>query len=205
MREPSLVEQTLKHKGRTKIIGNYCYMGFGALHWKSEQQILNYQRAQALGCELVRMIRFVAGDSTVEDLDAFKERLNNTVADPKPPLIAYDFSVLGARTPLQARVMAPIKHPDIENERDHLATVCNLKNTQELLFRQFLLDPLQFYVLGANVSYSLSPAMHAAAYDITGMPHTFQAVACSTLDNLNQICLSDTFGGASWRHLSRSP
>ena len=197
LREQWLVEGVLKHKGRSKIIGNYSYMGFGALHWKNEQQIVNYQRAQALNCDLIRMIRFVAGDSTVEDLEAFKERLQAAVPDPKPPLIAYDFSVLGARTPMQTKILAPVKLPDVENERDHLATVCSSKNSLELNFQQFLLDPLQFYVLGANVSYSLSPAIHSAAYDFAGMPHSFQAVTCSTLDNLNQICMSDSFGGAS--------
>jgi hypothetical protein len=84
----------------------------------------------------------------------------------------------------------------MENERDHLATVSNSSHAFELLFRQFLLDPLQYYVLGSHVSYSLSPAMHAAAYDFAYMPHSFQAVPCATLDSLNQICSADAFGGA---------
>src|SRR5690606_19215709 len=101
---------------------------------------------------------------------AFKAHLQQALPDPKPPLVAYDFSVLGARTPLQTRILAPVKHPDLENERDHLATVSTYCHSFELLFRQFLLDPLQYYVLGSNVSYSLSPAMHSAAYDFSAMP-----------------------------------
>ena len=195
-RGEAFVRRALQRRGRSKVIGNYWYMGLGALPWQDERQVDNYRRAQALGCDVVRMVRFCANDSPAEYLEEFKKRLHETVPDPKPPLVAYDFSVLGVRTPLQTRILGPVKHPDMENERDHLATVSTQRHSFELLFRQFLLDPLQYYVLGSNVSYSLSPAMHGAAYDFSYMPHTFQAVACSTLDNLNQICSSDSFGGA---------
>ncbi|KAL2015504.1 hypothetical protein VTK56DRAFT_5359 [Thermocarpiscus australiensis] len=196
-RGEAFVARVLQHRARSKVIGNYWYMGFGAPPWHSEQHMENYKMAQALGCDVVRMVRFCANDSPAEVLDEFKRRVQQTIPDPKPPLVAYDFSVLGVRTPLQTPVLGPVKHPDMENERDHLATVSNSHHSFQLQFQQFLLDPLQFYVLGANVSYSLSPAMHAAAYDFAGMPHTYQAVTCSTLDNLNQICLSDNFGGAN--------
>ncbi|KAK4193898.1 putative quinate repressor [Podospora australis] len=195
-RDDAFVNQVLRHRGRSKIIGNFWYMGFGALPWQDERQLENYKRAQSLGCEVVRMVRFCTNDSPAHLLEDFKQRLQQTIPDPKPPLVAYDFSVLGVRTPLQSRILNPVKHPDMENERDHLATVSTYYHSFELLFRQFLLEPLQFYVLGSNVSYSLSPAMHTAAYDFSGMPHTFQDVTCSTLDRLNQICLSDSFGGA---------
>lgn len=195
-RDEALVNRVLQHRGRSKVIGNFWYMGFGALPWRDPQQIENYKRAQALGCDVVRMVRFCSNDSPPEVLADFKTRLQQTLPDPKPPLVAYDFSVLGVRTPLQTQILAPVKHPDMENERDHLATVSTYSYSFSLLFGQFLLDPLQFYVLGSNVSYSLSPAMHSAAYDLSGMPHTFQAVACSTVDRLGQICSSDAFGGA---------
>ncbi|KAK4644415.1 hypothetical protein QC761_304580 [Podospora bellae-mahoneyi] len=196
-RHDEFVNRVLRHRGRSKIIGNFWYMGFGALAWQDDRQMENYKRAQGLGCEVVRMVRFCTNDSPAELLEGFKKRLQQEVPDPKPPLVAYDFSVLGVRTPLQSRILNPVKHPDMENERDHLATVSTYYHSYELLFRQFLLDPLQFYVLGSHVSYSLSPAMHSAAYDFCGMPHTFQDVTCSTIDRLNQICLSDSFGGAS--------
>ncbi|KAK5651538.1 hypothetical protein OQA88_11903 [Cercophora sp. LCS_1] len=194
-RDDALVNRVLRHRGRSKVIGNFWYMGFGAPPWLDDRQIDNYRKAQSLGCDVIRMVRFCAGDSDAELLEEFKRKLQHAVPQPRPPLVAYDFSVLGVRTPLQSRILSPVKHPDVENERDHLATVSTATGSFELLFRQFLLDPLQFYVLGSNVSYSLSPAMQHAAYDFAGMPHTFQAVPCSTLDDLNQICISDAFGG----------
>lgn len=191
------LRKILSHRGRSKIMGNYWNCGLMCTPWTDECHVRDYQYAMALGCDLVRMVRFCSGDSTREVLQEFRKRIATTIPDPKPPLIAYDFSVLGLRTPLQSRVLNPVKHPDMENDREHLATVCTATNAIEGLFHQFELDPLQFYTLGANVSYSLSPCMHNVAYEFTGMPHNFSAEACSTLEDLNRICSEASFGGAS--------
>lgn len=186
----------LEHRGRSKIIGNFWNLGLATIPWSDESQVENYKHAQSLGCDIVRMVRFCSGDSTNEMLTEFRDKIQELIPDPKPVLVTYDFSVLGVRTPLQGRVLNPVKHPDLENLRDHLATVCTAHGSFELLFRQFELEPLQFYTLGANVSYSLSPYMHNAAYEYTGMPHNFQAVQCMTTDDLNIICSDANFGGA---------
>ncbi|KLU82586.1 quinate repressor [Magnaporthiopsis poae ATCC 64411] len=195
-RNPALVNRILEHRGRTRVIGNFWYNGLSALAWTDPAQLDNYLRAQELGCDVVRMVRFCSGDSPVEKLAGFRERVQLTVPDPKPPLVAYDYSVLGTRTPYQSCILNPVKPPGMDNS-DHLATVCTYRSTFEQLFTQFLLDPLRFYVLGRNVSYSISPAMHQAAYEFSRMPHTFQSVSCSTLEELNQISRATSFGGAS--------
>lgn len=195
-RNPTLINRILEHRGRTRVIGNFWYNGLGALAWADPAQLDNYLRAQELGCDVVRMVRFCSGDSPVEKLASFRERLRLTVPDPKPPLVAYDYSVLGTRTPFQSCILNPVKPPGMDNS-DHLATLCTYHSTFEQLFTQFLLDPLRFYVLGRNVSYSISPAMHQAAYAFSRMPHTFQPISCSTLEELHQISRATSFGGAS--------
>lgn len=196
-RDERFVNRVFALKGRSKVIGNYWYLGLDALPWTDPRQVDNYKRAAALGCDIVRMIRFCPGHCSPEQVERLRETLMTTIPNPKPQMVAYDFSALGVPTPLQSRVLAPVKHPDLDDDGDRLATVCTYPDSLELLFRQSLLDPLQFYVLGANVGYSLSPAMHTAAYAYSGMHHTFQAVPCATLDELHPICRSDAFGGAS--------
>lgn len=191
------LETILRHRGRSKVMGNYWNVGLMTTPWSDDRHLHDYLNAKALGCDLVRMVRFCSGDSPPEMLQEFRERIAASIPDPKPPLVAYDFSVLGARTPLQSRILNPVKHPDMENDREHLATACTANNCLELLFRQFELEPLQFYTLGANVSYSLSPCMHNAAYEYTGMPHTFSVEPCSTIQDLNRVCSDPSFGGAS--------
>lgn len=191
------IQRILSRRGRSRIMGNYWNVGLMTTPWSDECHLRNYQQAMALGCDLVRMVRFCSGDSSPEMLQEFRERLAAAIPDPKPPLVAYDFSVLGVRTPLQSRVLSPVKLPDMDNDREHLATVCTANNAFELLFRQFELEPLEFYTLGSNVSWSLSPCMHNAAYEYTGMPHKYTTESCSTLEDLNKICSDPSFGGAS--------
>lgn len=191
------IQRILSHRGRSRVMGNYWNVGLMTTPWSHDSHMCDYQHAKALGCDLVRMVRFCSGDSPPESLQDFRDRVAASIPDPKPPLVAYDFSVLGARTPLQSRILNPVKHPDMENDREHLATACTATNCFEQLFRQFELEPLQFYTLGSNVSYSLSPCMHNTAYEYTGMPHHFSAETCSTLDDLNRICSDPSFGGAS--------
>ncbi|KAI6376177.1 hypothetical protein MCOR25_002812 [Pyricularia grisea] len=195
-RNPTVINRVLERRGRTRIIGNFWYLGMGALAWADPSQLDNFVYAKSLNCDVVRMIRFCSGDNPVERLLELKEKIQATVPDPKPPLVAYDFSVLGARTPLQSSILIPVKHAGMDNT-DHLATVCTYENSFNRLFTQLMLDPLRFYVLGASVSYSISPAMHQAAYDFSRIPHTFQAVSCSTLGELYRICYDSSFGGAS--------
>jgi len=195
-RSPALVNQILSHKGRSKVLGNFWYPGLSAQPWLDDTNIKNYLHAKSLGCDVVRMARFCSGNYPVEALEEFKEKIAKTIPEPKPPLVAYDYSVLGVRTPFQSRIMNPVKHPDMTSGRDHLATVCSYNASFEQLFGQFLLDPLQFYTIGSNVSYSITPTIHHAAYEFSGMPHTYQPAECTTLDDLNRICYSDNFGGA---------
>ncbi|PSS02260.1 hypothetical protein BD289DRAFT_359868 [Coniella lustricola] len=191
------IQRILALKGRSKIMGNFWNVGFLTTPWSDDGHLRDYQQAKALGCDLIRMVRFCSGDSSVEMLREFRARVDALIPDPKPPLVAYDFSILGIRTPLQSRILNPVKHPLMENERDHLATVNTAASCLSLLFSQGELEPLHFYTLGADVSYSLSPCMHHVAYDYTGMPHTFSAEACSTLEELNLICSDTSFGGAA--------
>ncbi|KAF3767463.1 hypothetical protein M406DRAFT_288536 [Cryphonectria parasitica EP155] len=191
------IEKILSHKGRSKIMGNYWNVGLMTTPWSDDSHLRDYQHAKALGCDLVRMVRFCSGDSTLDMLTDFRNKIATIVPNPRPPLVAYDFSVLGVRNPVQSRIFSPVKHPDMENERDHLATVCTAASCFDALFRKFELQPLQFYTLGADVSYSLSPCIHHTAYEYTGMPHSFTAEPCSTLEDVNSICSNASFGGAS--------
>jgi len=65
------------------------------------------------------------------------------------------------------------------------------------LYESKLLDPLSFMILGGSVFYSLSPAMHTAAYDVCGLQNSFRAVNVSSLDEIELISRDSSFGGAA--------
>jgi shikimate 5-dehydrogenase len=55
---------------------------------------------------------------------------------------------------------------------------------------------MQVYIIGASLGYSVSPAMHNAAYESCGMPHRFNRVQSSSLNSLKELVRESNFGGS---------
>lgn len=164
-RNYDLVSHVLDMRGRTKIIGNYVVKGFGQPQWNEDVYVKRFLRAQSLGCHIVRIGRFCTGDKSEENWRIFKNKVT-ALPEPKPLLIAYDFSVFGAVSVLQNVTFTPVGHNSLEaSPREWLSGVQTSRGAMRILFRQGLLQPLNFYTLGSNVYYSASPAMHRAAYE----------------------------------------
>ncbi|KAI1414784.1 hypothetical protein F5Y13DRAFT_197325 [Hypoxylon sp. FL1857] len=196
-RSPQLVSHVLAMRGRTKIIGNYIAKGFGAPKWTDDVYIQRYLYAQRLGCNIVRFARFCAAARDDALRQAFVDRIR-ALPDPKPCLIAYDFSVFGVVLPFQDKIMNPVGHDSLEkSSREQMAGVSTTRGCLRDVFRKGGLQPLNFYTLGSNVYYSASPSMHRAAYEHYMMPHTFDARRCTTLEEVDRIRQEPGFGGAS--------
>ncbi|ORY65512.1 uncharacterized protein BCR38DRAFT_432988 [Pseudomassariella vexata] len=206
-RSDKLVNRVLEMRGRTKVIANFTMRGIGAPQWSDAVYLDHYQRAQALGCSIVRFARFCAHDRNDELRQVLLDRVN-ALPDPKPHLVAYEFSILGLlngqpnergqKTPFQSLTFNPIGHDSLEPlTRDLIAGVNTVRGALRLMFRHGYLETLKFYTLGQKVYYSASPAMHRAAYDLLMMPHSFDARQCTDLDELDWIRCEPNFGGAS--------
>ncbi|KAM0810806.1 putative Type I 3-dehydroquinase-domain-containing protein [Seiridium cardinale] len=205
-RNENLVARVLAMRGRSKIIGNYTIKGFNAPKWSDPIYLQYFQRAQALGCSIVRFARFCVQDRD----DVGRQMLLETIKampDPKPHIVAYEYSVLGAvnssiltdgsRVPFQGWTFMPVGHNSIKaSSREHLAGVNTTRGSLRLMFRKGSLHPLKFYTVGSKVYYSASPAMHRAAYDALMMPHSFDARKCDRLEELDRLRREHDFGGA---------
>ncbi|KAI1302724.1 type I 3-dehydroquinase-domain-containing protein [Xylaria venustula] len=196
-RTEELVHKVLSMRGRTKIIGNYLIRGFGAPQWNDDVYFQRYLRAQSLGCHIVRITRFCPGDRN----DGLRQEFMNKIAalpEPKPHIVAYDFSVFGIVSPYQGLSLNPAGHEFLEkSSREQMAGVSTTRGTIRTFFRRGWLQPLNFYVVGANVHYSASPSMHRAAFEHYMMPHTFEVRRCTEIDELDRLSRDPNFGGAS--------
>jgi hypothetical protein len=56
---------------------------------------------------------------------------------------------------------------------------------------------MQFWQVGAEVSYSMSPAMHKAGYAKCGMPHDFITRNITSLDEILDLTRNESLGGVS--------
>jgi shikimate 5-dehydrogenase/shikimate kinase len=196
-RNPNLLRHVLERRGQSKIIGNYWHAEPDAPPWSDDVHAENYVEATEFGCAVVRMARFSDSHIPVRELESFQQKLDENLPPARPPLAAYDYSIMGIRTPFQSRILNPVKHGEVESVREPIAREITAPQAFGSLFTQMELDPLKFYVVGSNVTSSLLPAMHEAAFEHWGMRgHTFDAISLATLNELYQLSQDPRFGGA---------
>lgn len=204
-RNENLVAVVLATRGRTKIIGNFTLKGFNAPKWTNPIYLEHFRRAQSLGCSIVRFARFCIQDRDEQGRQQLLDAVS-AMPDPKPHIVVYEYSVLGAinssvlsdsAAPFRAWTFMPVGHHAIKaSSREHLAGVNSTRGSLRLMFRHGSLHPLKFYTLGSKVHYSVSPAMHRAAYEALVMPHSFDARDCDRLEELDRLRREHDFGGA---------
>ena len=187
-------------KGYTRIIGHWLEESPTDLGWHDDEWMSRYNRAEMLGCDIVRFLQLAHCRDDNERLNGFTEKIRSRHGM-APLLVAYNVGLLGRTSQIFNQVLTSVTHPalrGIENAtRDEFGPQISSKEIVQALFQSFILDPLTFYILGANVSYSLSPAMHNAAYQTLGLNHTYKTKDITSLADLDPLAQDTHFGGAS--------
>ncbi|KAL4943963.1 hypothetical protein BDV06DRAFT_220733 [Aspergillus oleicola] len=199
----ALINDAIRNRGMTKIIGQRIFEPASGISWDDEECLSSYLDATGLGCQLVRILRVA---TKREDNTAITRLINKVESLPgdHPPIIAFNIGSLGRTSQVFNSVLTSVSHPAIErhpqNERDPQILA---RDAVQALFQSYVLDPLQFYILGGSVAYSLSPAMYNAAFRHCGMDHTYSIPEKPTLAALDRLGRDPNFGGASvvqpWR------
>lgn len=194
----SVLSRIIAAKGSTRIIGHFSSMQASPNSWDDVEYMEKYKRAMGLGCDFVRLSQPAA---TIEDnfsVHRFRHRIS-TLPDQHPPIIAYNTGPLGRLSCCFNPILTPVTHPATASEAQAKIIPCiTARQAQEALFSSFTLDPMRFYVFGANVTYSLSPTMHNTAYRACGMPHEYRIHQAPSLRDINELVADPNFGGASF-------
>jgi len=184
--------------GRTKVIGHHLHREENSWGWDDESRMIQYRRAKSLGCD---MLRFVRATSKPQDNDTVRDFLRRIDAmTDHLPVIAYNIGEQGMTSLIENRIFTPVTHPimkstiSLSQVRQFLPTAAE---AMQALYEKSILDSLHFYHLGASVFYSLSPAMHTAAYQVSGMTNDFQSLQVSSLEDIHRLCQDSRFGGAA--------
>lgn len=192
------LEEVIKSRGITKLIGH--------LHadrsWEDTFWITHYEYALRLGCAVVRFSR----PTECIDEDVLIQSFRHEIAKRKTqiPLVCYNTGRAGRRSMCMNRHFTPVTSPSTRKRADFAAMMATYPQSSWLtsreitqaLFTSFTFDPLQVYIIGASLEYSVSPAMHNAAYDACGMPHKFNRISSSSLNSLKELVGNPNFGGS---------
>ncbi|PLB43736.1 putative quinate pathway repressor protein QutR [Aspergillus steynii IBT 23096] len=195
--DDGVLSQIISSKGTSKVIGHFEALQRPSEGWDDPQYLALYERAKKLGCDMVRLIQPA---ESIEDNFAVQRFRHHVKSIPgeQTPLIAYNSGPLGRLSCCFNPILSPVIHqslmPDVRAKRLPCIT---LREAQEALYSSFALDPMQFFVFGANTTYSLSPAMHNAAYKLCGLPHRYNIHQSSSLRGLNDLVENPHFGGTS--------
>ncbi|PKS05122.1 hypothetical protein jhhlp_008489 [Lomentospora prolificans] len=185
-------------KRQSKIIANF-ESTVGEDSWESPIWISRYQRAKSMGCDLVRFVRPAA--SMEDNLAVGRLRFAvKKLGDIPVPLVAYNSGVLGRHSACFNPILTPVApktSPTFNTVPSPYSPLITSREATNALYSSFIYDPMKLYVFGANVDYSLSPAMHNAALEACGIPHHYSPYSADTIDQLTPLIRDHTFAGAS--------
>lgn len=191
------IARVLVARKRTKIIGN-CFIVTDPPPWESSAWMSWYNKANRLGCHLARLIRPA---TSIEDnfSIAHIKCAVSALDGPKIPLIVYNSGPLGRNSASFNRILTVTRPGSLErvNPKPPITPCVTALGATEALFSSFIYDQMKLYVFGANVDYSLSPAMHACALKACGIPHSYTPFSSSSLRGIKHLIEDPHFGGAS--------
>ena len=181
-------------KGSTRVLGSFVST-LDHIRWSDPSWIQTYERAQSLGCDMVRLV----SSPISRDDDGMLSQFRFSTRDPtrfRVPLIAFNAGSLGRTSQISNPILTSVTHSSLPRAEDSVATLTS-QQAVEALFASFALDPLTIKILGANVSKSLSPHMHNAAYRLLGLRHVYSTQNIITFAEFEAFARNFNFGGAS--------
>ncbi|KAJ9631746.1 hypothetical protein H2203_000146 [Taxawa tesnikishii (nom. ined.)] len=149
-------------KGNTKIIGWSSVVERLPAGWDDPECFRIYSRANRLGCDIVQLTSRARAVVDNRAAQSFRHRIATAHAD-QAPLIAYNVGALGRASQCFNPVLTPVFASAASKVDQTLANVSAQQATQAL-FGSFVLEPMRYYIFGANainILQSLSP--HAKA------------------------------------------
>ncbi|KAF1999584.1 hypothetical protein P154DRAFT_493223 [Amniculicola lignicola CBS 123094] len=197
--DEDIISRIIKSRGATKITGHL----HAALDWYNPFWLEKYELAKHLGCN---MVRFTRPANFMDDNAAIQSFRNKVNALPHTiPLICFNTGRAGRRSACFNQILTSVIPETLRQRADFAArTEANpetswitVREATHVLYASFTYDPMQFYIIGASAGYSLSPAMHNAAYKACGMPHRFQTHQTTTLNALQDLVHDPNFGGTA--------
>ncbi|KAL9087875.1 MAG: hypothetical protein Q9165_006437 [Trypethelium subeluteriae] len=193
--DDEVILQLNEEKGRSKLLGHFTFASRPSSGWEDSQCLMLFERVCKLGLDACR-INMPA--DRIEDnfaVQTFRQRAS--AIQPDVALIAYNTGPIGRMSLCFNSTLTPVRPEDLGLSAPPSLSALTARECTRSLYASFVLEPMKFYIIGAAIAYTLSPAMHNAAYKSCGMPHNFLVWQTETLDVIQQMVNDDHFGGTA--------
>lgn len=198
----SILTELVTISGHTEIIGSFA--SNDPNFWISQYGAIKVvELAKNIGIKFLRLTSPANELSDNFKVMFFKQNLKLMYPNLNMEVIAFNTGKLGKLSKLMNKTLTPVSinpgcliTPSVADS-DQISSLSSF-DIQKALNSSFVTPSLDFYVMGINVSKSLSPEMHNSAYKALGLPHCFKIFECSSLiPNLTNLVNSPTFGGTA--------
>jgi shikimate 5-dehydrogenase len=184
-----------KLAGHTFVIGTFHDTLVGANGWQTQRRWGMYEAARDLelvGLRLTQPVRVFEDNLAVLGFRAKVAALSGR----RPFLIAYNTGPEGRPSLYQNQALTPVS-TELFLPKSLSKSAITIDMAQRALFSLSLWDALNFYIIGVDVSQSLSPAIHRKAYQYFSMPHSFESVSIASLEESRPLMEDTQLGGIS--------
>ncbi len=194
------IEQLKQMKGHTKLMGTYLHSNADGRGWRDPVFMNLYKRALSLKLDMIRLLNMPRARQENHSAMWFIEQLKE-LESPQIPCIAYNVGTVGRTSQMMNSTLTTVTHPSINQSRPDSENVLwptlSSKDIVSALFESYIFDSLHFCIVGANVSGSLSPAMHNGAYQFLGLKHKYSTKNITAWADIEDLAKDDTLGGLS--------
>lgn len=184
----------------TKVIGT-VNLKSNPPAWTDPVWTSYYRKARSLNCDLVRLLRPATQVEDNFEINSLRSALND-LGPSELPVIAFNTGPKGRNSQCFNRILTsvipePLLHQQQDEDSLYIPPAITALQATSALHSSFIIDAMKLYVFGANVRYSLSPAMHAVALKACGIPHSYAPYSTDSLSNIRDFIHDPHFAGAS--------
>ncbi|KAI1856905.1 uncharacterized protein JN550_013612 [Neoarthrinium moseri] len=201
--EDDVFAHIVESKKKSKVIATVDATLPSAPSWRDPSWISYYRKARDHGCDLVRMVR--PAEQIEDNFDInFLRHATEELGEPVIPLIAFNSGQKGRNSQCFNKILTSVipeslvgMAPPDPHTSLYLPPAITALEATTALHSAFINDAMKLYVVGANVGYSMSPAMHNTALKACGIPHVYRPYSTDSLGNIRDLIHDPLFAGAS--------
>ena len=183
------IAEVVASRGFTTLLGSHHDFN-GVLSWDE----FGWAEKITLASKFADVIKLVGTATTLEDNLALERFRHAHKAKSTIPLIAINMGRAGQLSRILNPVLTPITHPSLAIAAPGQLSLKQINQSLSLIGN---IDPLKFYLVGAPIAHSRSPALHNTLFQELGLPHEY--LLHESIDAAAAITVTKEvdFGGAS--------
>ncbi|KAE8133678.1 hypothetical protein BDV38DRAFT_295936 [Aspergillus pseudotamarii] len=183
-----LAQDVVAAKGYIMAIGTY-HQEYPLVRNENLPQLFALRhKAQSIGFDALR----ITGESTAAgDILPGIPIPQSLAKDALIPIIAYNTGLFGRTSVCLNPTLSPVV---LESKR---STGVTLREAEMAVSACFLRRRKRFGIFGQQLSHTLSPAMHNAAYAACGLPFTYDTMERQRLSDIREILDDEGYGGVA--------